>query len=143
MEQAGYAMIKVDTNMMVAAAVAAQWVVVALISVIAPLKMRKVLAVSTAVFAAGWLFAFDAKSMVVSKNDTTQASTAAGETKTHQGTCALIQNGMTLSQVTSKLGQPDETRADDIVRGPGSTTLVYRDMRCAVHVFEDKVDLVE
>ena len=137
-------MIKLDMHMMIAAVVAAQFVLVALASAIAPVKLRKALAASTAVFALGWLFAFEAKSMVISKRDTAQASAvAAAETKTHSGTCALIQNGMTLGQVTSKLGQADETRSDDIVRGPGSTTLIYRDMRCAVHLFEDKVDLVE
>jgi len=127
--------------MVLAGMVAALWAVVALASVAAPLRMRKALAISTAVFAAGWLFAFDARSLLASKTSAVEASTM-GVTK-HQGSCASIQNAMSVEDVRKKLGQPDEVRNDDIVRGPGSTTLIYRDLRCAVHLFDEKVELVD
>lgn len=129
-------------QMMIAAAAAAQFAIVALVSMAMPVKMRKALGVSTALFAAGWLFAFNAKSVLASKEDATQASTVAAVT-THSGSCASIQNDMTANAVRAKLGQPDETRSDEIIRGPGSTVLIYRDLRCAVHLLDDKVELVD
>jgi hypothetical protein len=128
-------------QMAVAAAVLVQWVAVALVAIAAPVRMRKALAVSTAVFAAGWLFAFNFASMVGSKENATQASVMTTSTRT--GSCASIQNDMTGNQVRNRLGQPDETRSDDVIRGPGSTVLIYRDMRCAVHLLDDRVELVD
>ena len=133
--------VNLNWQMALAAAALAQFALVALISIAAPLKMRKALGVSTALFAAGWMFAFNAKSVVAAKQDAAQASMAGG--LTHTGSCAAIQNDMTGNQVRGKLGQPDETRSDDIIRGPGSTVLIYRDLRCAVHLLDDKVELVD
>ncbi len=128
-------------QMVLAGVVAAQFAIIALITVFAPIRMRKALAVSTAVFAAGWLFAFDASSLMGNKATTADASTM-GVTK-HQGSCASIQNDMSAAEVRRRLGQPDETRNDEIVRGPGSVVLIYRDLRCAVHLFDEKVELVD
>ena len=128
-------------QMALAALVAAQFALVALISVISPLRMRKVLGVSTALFAAGWLFAFDAKGLKTAASSA-EASAAAGTIHTG-GTCASVRNDMTINEVRAKLGEPDETRNDEIVRGPGSTVLIYRDLRCAVHFFDSKVELVD
>src|SRR4051812_38818031 len=128
-------------QMAVAAAVLGQWVAVALVAIVAPVRMRKALAVSTALFAGGWLFAFQFASMIASKENATQASVMT--TSTHTGSCASIQNDMTGNQVRNRLGQPDETRSDDVIRGPGSTVLIYRDMRCAVHLLDDRVELVD
>lgn len=128
-------------QMLLAAIVVAQWVVIALVSLIAPVRMKKALGVSTAIFAAGWLFAFDAASLVASKTDVNEASSV-GVTA-HKGSCALLQNNMSAADVRAKLGQPDEVRNEDVVRGPGSVAMIYRDIRCAVHLFEDKVELVD
>ena len=127
-------------QMVLALIVAAQWMIVAAASLIAPLRMRKVLAVSTAIFAAGWFVAFDAKGLTTTKN-AAEASAVSGTT--HTGSCASLRNDMTIGEVRSRLGEPDETRNDEVVRGPGSTVLIYRDLRCAVHLFDSKVELVD
>lgn len=124
-----------------AGAAAAQWIVVALVSIVAPVRMRKVLAISTFAFAGAWLYAFNIASVAGSKTEAAQAAMVQGQK--HNGSCASIHNGMSTYDVRIKLGSPDETRTDDIIRGPGSTTLIYRDIRCAVHLFDDKVDLVD
>jgi hypothetical protein len=128
-------------QMTLAAVVAAQWTLVALASAVAPLKMRKALGASTAVLAAGWLVAFDARSLVAAKSSVAEASTVAGIK--HQGSCASIRNNMTAEDLKRLVGQPDEVRSEETVRGPGSATWVYRDMRCAVHLFDDRVELVD
>ena len=124
-----------------AGAAAAQWILVALVSVVAPVRMRKILAISTFAFAGAWLYAFNVSSITGTKSDAAQAAMVQGQH--HNGSCASIRNGMSTYEVRMKLGSPDETRSDDIIRGPGSTTLIYRDIRCAVHLFDDKVDLVD
>ncbi len=128
-------------NMMLAGAVAAAFALVALIALIAPVKMRKALAITTGLLAIGWGVAFDAQSLLNTKSEATQASAVA--VRHHQGSCASIQNNMKADEVRKKLGQPDEVRNDEVVRGPGSTTFVYRDLRCAVHLFDDRVELVD
>ena len=127
--------------MLLAGVAAAQFVIVALVSVVAPVKMKWNLAISTAVFFAGWFFAFDGMSLLGSKNEASQASAAAASV--HQGTCASVREDMPAGDVRAKLGPPDEVRNDDGVRGPGSTVLIYRDIRCAVHLFDDRVELVD
>lgn len=88
-----------------------------------------------------WLGAFDAASLVTSKpkvEATTLSSTAGGT-----ATCAAIQTGMKLSEVQSKLGKADEVRNDEKTRGPGAVTWIYRGERCAVHLLDEKVELIE
>ena len=63
-------------QMAVAAAALAQFAIVALAAIAAPVKMRKPLGVSTVLFAAAWMFAFNFKSFVGQKQDATQASVA-------------------------------------------------------------------
>jgi hypothetical protein len=128
-------------QMLLAGIVAAQWVVIALVSLIAPVRMKKTLGISTAIFAAGWLFAFDASSLFASKTEAAEASSV-GVTA-HKGSCALLRNNMSAADVRAKLGQPDEVRNEDTVRGPGSVAMIYRDIRCAVHLFDDRVELVD
>lgn len=128
-------------QMLLAAIVGAQWLIVAVIAFFAPIRMKTAMAMSTVVLAAGWLFAFNARSILASKTDTAEAS-AVGVTK-HQGSCASIANDMSGDEVRKKLGTPDEVRNDEVIRGPGSSTLIYRDLRCAVHLFDDKVELVD
>src|SRR5690242_9958573 len=98
-----------------AGAAAAQWLVVALVSIVAPVRMRKVLAISTFAFAGAWLYAFNVASMTTAKSDAAQAAMVQGQK--HNGSCASIRNGMTTYDVRIKLGSPDETRSDDIIRG--------------------------
>jgi hypothetical protein len=57
--------------------------------------------------------------------------------------CALIGKGMTSAMVSAKLGKADEVRPDEETRGPSASIWVYRQSRCAVHLFDDKVELIE
>lgn len=133
--------VQLSWQMLLAAVVAAQFAIVALIALAAPLRMKTALTMSTLVLAAGWLFAFDGRSLLGANTKAAEASTI-GATK-HLGSCAAIANDMTGDDVRRKLGPPDETRNDEAVRGPGSSTLIYRDLRCAVHLFDEKVELVD
>lgn len=129
-------------QMVLAGAVAAVWILTGLITVASPQRMRTPFAVTTFVLAAGWGVAFDAKSMVGSRSDVTTASAMQVTTK-REGSCASIQNNMTGNEVRRRLGAPDEIRNDDKVRGPGSSVLIYRDLRCAVHLFDERVELID
>ena len=59
------------------------------------------------------------------------------------GTCALIEPGMSGEAVRTRLGKPSDVRDDGKIRGPGAVTWVYRDSRCAIHLLDEKVELVE
>ncbi len=59
------------------------------------------------------------------------------------GSCALIEEGMSSASVASKLGKADEVRPDEETRGPSATIWIYRQSRCAVHLFDDKVEFIE
>jgi hypothetical protein len=50
---------------------------------------------------------------------------------------------MAASDVESRLGKADEVRSDEKTRGPGAATWVYRGSRCAVHLLDEKVEMVE
>ena len=128
--------VQLGLPLLVAFAAAAQFIVIALIALAAPVRMKAALAVSTVVLVAGFGFGLDARALLGSKPKTAQASVIAPATQ-REGSCASIRNDMTGSQVREKLGMPDEVRSDDKVRGPGSTVLIYKDLRCAVHLFEE------
>ena len=127
-----------NLSVIVAGVVAAQWIAIAIAAVIAPKKMRNALAVSTAIFAGGWLYVFNAPA---AQSGAVQAAVVTG--LKHEGSCASVRNEMTSAEVQRKLGKPDEVRNDEVVRGPGSATLIYRDLRCAVHLFDERVELVD
>ena len=59
------------------------------------------------------------------------------------GSCATIDPGMTADAVRAKIGKPQEVRDDAKTRGPGAVTWIYADSRCAVHLLDEKVELVE
>jgi hypothetical protein len=100
------------------------------------------LIVSAILFAALWLVGFDARSLMRSI-ESTPAAEASVLTTSRTGSCASIQRDMSAAQVQKKLGEPDERRSDEEVRGPGATMWLYRDSRCAVHLFDNKVEFVE
>lgn len=127
------------TMLLVIAAIA-QFVIVALLGIVTPQKVQKPLLVSTAVLAVAWLIGFDARSLLKSQPKAVEASTIG---KTHNDTCVSIQTGMAADEVKRKLGQPDEIRNDEKVRGPSAAAWIYRDMRCAVHIADNKVELVD
>ena len=58
-------------------------------------------------------------------------------------TCASIAEGMTAADVRARMGEADETRSDEETRGPGASLMLYRDSRCAVHLLDGRVELIE
>ena len=104
-------------------------------------KKQRALA-STAVFIAMWLVAFDGRALIGWKPSaaTTQAAVAA---RPAQASCSIVTDDMSASEVEAKLGKPDETRMNEEVRGPGAAIWIYRDSRCAIHIFDDKVEFIE
>ena len=116
-----------------------QWLAVVAISFVK--RMPKALLASTGILAVGYVNAFG-----VSRDRLKPVSTAGvgtGFSLSLQGNCALVDPGMTADTVRTKLGAPPETRDDGKTRGPGAVTWIYRDSRCAVHLLDDKVELVE
>ena len=98
---------------------------------------------STIVFVALWLVAFDARSLLRSVSATPKAQASIIESSSSSSSCATIKRDMTAAQVQRRLGSPDERKNDDETRGPGATIWLYRDSRCAVHLFDDKVEFTE
>ncbi len=134
----------------VVAAAFAQWLFFAFRSLAAPAKSTKLvrpaernLLISSGVLLVAWLAAFLPPVLAAStgKQAATQASLTDGSHA--HGSCAAIGTKQTAGDVETKLGKPDEKLNDETVRGPGATTWVYRDTRCAVHVIDGEVDFVE
>lgn len=134
----------------VVAAAFAQWLFFAFRSLAAPAKSKKLvrpternLLISSGVLMVAWLVAFLPPVLAASAGHTAavQASLAGGSHS--HGSCAAIGRKQTAGDVETKLGKPDEKLNDEAVRGPGATTWVYRDTRCAVHVIDGEVDFVE
>jgi hypothetical protein len=100
------------------------------------------LLVSTVFFAALWLVGFDARSLLRSLPNTPRAE-ASVLARSRSGSCATLARDMTAAQVQKRLGDPDERKSDEETRGPGATIWIYRDSRCAVHLFDNKVEFIE
>ena len=67
----------------------------------------------------------------------------AKQTSVSRGTCASLRVGMKAREVKSAMGEPDEIRSEEDVRGPAAQTWVYRASRCSVHVLSDRVDFID
>lgn len=123
----------------IAAAALAQWLVVASMTLFA--RKPRGLMLSSALFAVAWLAIFGGPLMMHSK--VTQASAmSTGSGATH-GSCASVEPGITAAELTAKVGAPDEKRPNDEARGPGAAIWIYRDSRCAVHLFDGKVEALD
>ena len=127
-------------------AAALQWLIMAIASALshAP-KVKsglraaeKRLLVSSAVLGAAWLAVFG-----VSVVPHSQANVAAATTVTSHGSCSRVTTDMAEADVRTTAGKPDEIRKDEEARGPGAAIWIYRDSRCAVHLFDGKVEFVE
>lgn len=135
--------------LIVAAVALVQWLVFATLSAMSharfPKKGRRPsetrLIVSSSVLAAMWIVAMGLT--VDWTTRTQQASVAATSAKTSHGSCASIDSGMTAADVRTRLGEPDQTVPDEETRGPGAKMLVYKEARCVVHLFDDKVESIE
>jgi len=97
-------------------------------------RSRRLMLIGSAVLAAAWLAQVEVKPAPAAK--------ASMITK-QKGSCASVAEGMTIAEVKRRVGEPDEVRADEETRGPGAKMLVYRGSRCVVHLFEERVELVE
>jgi hypothetical protein len=111
-----------------------QWVVVVAVSFFK--RMPKSLLASTAILAVAYVNAFGVR-------HGGGASQAAALPQRSAGSCASLEPGMAADEVRSRMGQPHEVRDDGKTRGPGAVTWVYRDSRCAVHLLDEKVELIE
>ena len=121
---------------LVAVVAVAQWLIFMWSS-----KKQRVL-ISTAVFVAMWLVAFDGRALLGWKSSAA-AQAAMTSTRTTRGSCSLLTNDMASAEVQTRLGKPDEIRKNEEVRGPGATIWIYKDSRCAVHLFDEKVEFIE
>lgn len=132
----------------IVAVAAAQWIVFALMSVFSRARLpkkgwraaEKRLLVSTVVFGIAWLYALGAPSLVMTSGNVAQASVAG---KRSASSCAAVTLGMSGSEVQSRLGKPDEVRKTEETRGPGASTWIYRDARCALHMYEGTVEFMD
>lgn len=116
----------------------AQLFVFALLSVFSRKKQTDgILMISTVAFAALWFADFRPQFHA----SRAEASVVAAPSSVIS--CASVSRDMTSSQVQSRIGAPDEKRSDEETRGPGATIWIYRDSRCAVHMFDDKVEFIE
>ncbi|MBK5258112.1 MAG: hypothetical protein JJE51_00835 [Thermoanaerobaculia bacterium] len=97
---------------------------------------------SSLLFVLFWLVAHDGRDLIKwSAGGSVQASATA--TRAPRGSCATIENEMTESEVVKRLGSADEVRPNDTVRGDGAKILIYNDSRCAVHIWDGKVEFIE
>lgn len=103
-------------------------------------KPEKMLLVSAALAAVGSLALVDYGSLWKGSSKINAASVNATPSR---GSCASVEPGMSKEQVTSRLGEPDETRSDEETRGPGAAMLIYNGSKCVVHVFDGKVEFVD
>lgn len=96
---------------------------------------------STVFFAALWLIGFDAKSIAF--GSPASAATASTTPGARRASCATLSIGMTDKEVLAKVGAADEVRKEDETRGPGAVMWIYKDSRCAVHIYEGKVEFID
>jgi hypothetical protein len=132
----------------VLAVAATQWLGSVLFSALSrkPLPKRgwrsseKLLVGSSAAFLAVALLVFDVRALLWRGSNATQAAMASRRTA---GSCSALTVGMSAADVTKRLGKADEVRKDEETRGPDAAIWIYRDSRCAVHLFEGAVEAIE
>jgi hypothetical protein len=122
-----------------AAVALAQWLIFAGIALFK--RKPRGLMLSSALFAFAWLAIFGGPLMTHSK--VTQASAMSTGSGVTHGSCASVEPGMTAAELTAKVGAPDEKRPNEEARGPGAAIWIYRDSRCAVHLFDGKVEALD
>jgi len=112
-----------------------QWIVIVAISFFK--RIPKSLIASTVILGVGYVNAFGVR------RESAALKAAALPQHSETGSCALIEPGMSSEAVRTKIGKPSDVRDDGKIRGPGAVTWVYRDSRCAIHLLDEKVELVE
>jgi uncharacterized membrane protein YsdA (DUF1294 family) len=143
--------IRLHWSAILLAVVLLQWVIFVIISLVSRAKAPKSgmrpserkLVVSTLVLAVAYGVVFHAETLLPkSRTKAAEAAVIPGSSG-GSGSCASVDLGTSAAVVRAKLGQPNEVRSDEKVRGPGAVTWLYRDARCAVHMIEDKVEFVD
>lgn len=136
--------------LLVVAVAAAQWLVFGALALASRSKLPKAglrtsdrnLVVSSVVLALCWLTAF--VPLPARFGSKTAARPSGGQSvSSSKAGCWMIDLGTSADRVKSSLGAPDEIRNDEEARGPGAVTWVYRDARCAVDIFDGKVEAIE
>lgn len=74
---------------------------------------------------------------------TPQKAASQPATATRSSSCVSVKAGQPESKVRELMGEPDEIRPEEEVRGPGADVWIYRDSRCAVHYLAGNVISVE
>lgn len=104
------------------------------------LRLSEQVLVASAVIAAGASAAtIDVAALWRPRAKVTQAAAVS----TQRASCATVSAGMSEADVTRRLGAPDRRVSDEETRGPGAAVLLYEGSRCAVHVFNGRVELVD
>jgi hypothetical protein len=127
-------------------AVTAQLVAAALYSMFSRAPFPKVgrrpserlLLASAALAATGALALVDVATLWKPGASAVQASTVAT-----RASCVVVETGMSEGEVTRRLGEPDRRVSSEETRGPGAAVLLYDGSRCAVYVFNGRVELIE
>jgi hypothetical protein len=126
----------------VTATVAALWLITLLLAAILPanksagFSIRPVdifVIVMTIAFGTAWFTGL----LYKPKSATAQATTSTGRS------CISVKTGQSEQKVRELLGEPDEIRNAEEVRGPGAQVWIYRDSRCAVHYLLGNVISIE
>lgn len=60
-----------------------------------------------------------------------------------KGTCSSLEPGDKAEKAKTILGKPDEVVSASHVRGPGAEVWRYAGSRCAVHVYDGKIEFIE
>ena len=113
--------------MIVLAAASVIWLALALT------RKRTPMLIGAAILAAAWLTQMELRK---------PAAQASMISTPSRGSCATIAPGMTAAEVKSRMGDADEVRSDEETRGPGAAVMIYRDSRCAVHLLDERVELI-
>jgi len=125
----------------VTATVAALWLITLLIAAILPanksagFSLRSIdifVIVMTIAFGTAWFTGLLYK-----------PKSATAQTTTSTGSCISVKTGQSEQKVRELLGEPDEIRSAEEVRGPGAQVWIYRDSRCAVHYLLGNVISIE
>lgn len=75
--------------------------------------------------------------------ETAPVQAAAVPAPTSEGTCASLEPGDEAARAKAMLGKPDRVDSASQLRGPGAEIWRYDASRCAVHVFEGKIEFIE
>ncbi|MBI2215013.1 MAG: hypothetical protein HYU52_15300 [Acidobacteria bacterium] len=68
---------------------------------------------------------------------------AAKPVQASRGTCASLRVGMKAAEVKRAMGEPDDVRSEEDVRGPEAQAWIYRASRCSVHILSGRIDFID